>query len=108
MNKRPSKADIRQLHAQQIADFLSKGGCIKSFDMGATGLVDGKYNTRQIVIEKKPDTSRTPVPEVLATIDARRRSNYKSHSAPKKPTKSRKKVIYDDFGEPLRTVWVDE
>ena len=44
---------------------------------------------------------------MVAKIDERKRK-----SPAKKPAKAskrpRKKVIYDDFGEPLREVWVDE
>lgn len=109
MNRHPTKAEIKQEHDRQIQEFLAKGGKIKNFEMGASALVDGKYNTRNIVIEKKPYQTRTPVPEALAAIDSRRRASPARKSPVKRRPEVRKqKVIYDDFGEPLRTVWVDE
>jgi len=58
----------------------------------------------------EPKATRTLVPEVVAAIEARRQERFK-----RKPTRTRsrlprprRKIIYDDFGEPLRKVWVEE
>lgn len=108
-SNRPTKAQLRREHEQQINEFLAHGGKIQQVKMGATGLVDGKYNTRNIQINPAKQ-SRTPIPEVVAAIEARRRSGAKRRPEPvtSRHRKRRQKVIYDDFGEPLRTVWVDE
>jgi hypothetical protein len=47
------------------------------------------------------------VSDVLKAIDERKESKKKSPSKPASARKKspRKKVIYDDFGEPLRVVW---
>jgi hypothetical protein len=59
----------------------------------------------------QPRTERTFVPEVVAAIEARRQdTRLKRQRAPKRsrlPT-PRRKVVYDDFGEPIRKVWIDE
>ena len=53
---------------------------------------------------------RTLVPEVVAAIEERRKALLKR--TPKgrrqRSPQPRRKVIYDDFGEPLRKVWIDE
>lgn len=50
---------------------------------------------------------RTPALEVLATIDARRKHRHKPATKASPRRQPRKKIIYDDFGEPLREVWED-
>lgn len=106
MNKRPTKADTRQELEAQVAEFLHKGGTIEQIKSGASGLVDGAYH-RNSFVHGLPKQARTPVPEVVAAIDARRHSktSQTSHTFSKHP---RKKTIYDDFGEPVREVWVQE
>ncbi|MBY4675109.1 hypothetical protein [Marinobacterium arenosum] len=108
-SNRPTKAQLRHEHEQQIKEFLAHGGKIQQVKMGATGLVDGKYNTRNIQINPAKQ-QRTPIPEVVAAIDSRRGSRSKNRPKPvtSRHHQRRQKVIYDDFGEPLRTVWVDE
>lgn len=51
----------------------------------------------------QPRSERTYVPEVIAALEERRK---RMHEKPKPVKKQpRKKVIYDDFGEPLRWEW---
>jgi hypothetical protein len=52
----------------------------------------------------EPKTDRTYVPEVVAALEARKQKPAVSKAKPRRP---RKKLIYDDFGEPLRWEWVD-
>ncbi|WP_027855869.1 hypothetical protein [Marinobacterium jannaschii] len=105
MKKHPTKAELREELNNQVQAFLNKGGSISQCEMGATGLVDGKYNTRNMGFSAPPQ-ERTPVNGVLARIDARR-SKSAPVSADRPRRKPRKKIIYDDFGEPLRWVWID-
>lgn len=52
---------------------------------------------------QQPRSERTYVPEVVAAIEQRRKSmNSKPKPVKRQP---RKKIIYDDFGEPLRWEW---
>lgn len=108
--KRPTKAEIRRQLDQQVDQYLKHGGEVKQVQRGESGLDNGRYDERTLAFEK-PREERTPVDEVLQAIDKRRQEQ----KAPKKPAGSRtrskrprKKIIYDDFGEPLRVVWVDE
>jgi hypothetical protein len=105
MIKRPTKSDLRRELEQQMADYLKQGGQITSVEQGASGLANGAYNKHQFTISQ-PKQTRTAVPEVLVAIDSRR----KKAPPPAQKTRSRtprQQVIYDDFGEPLRVVWVD-
>jgi len=103
MIKRPTKSEIRASLDNQVEEFLNKGGEIAKFDAGDSSLIDGKYNRNQFVYGV-PKQERTPVSDTLNVIDQR-----KSHkAAPSKRKKRVRKVILDDFGEPLREVWVEE
>lgn len=105
MQKRPSKNTVREQLSQEVEDFLLHGGAVTEVPRGASGLQDGRYG--QPVAFDKPREERTPVSDVLKVIDQRREEQRKTHkpAAPKKPKRPRKKVIYDDFGEPVRVVW---
>lgn len=110
MNRPQTKAEQRAKLAQQVEDYLARGGAIKEYKMGESSLVDGNYNSRNIVIEHTGPRTRTPVPDVVAAIDARRRAGKRTTAAKPRGAqpRQRRKTIYDDFGEPLRTVWVDD
>ncbi len=106
MNKRPSKRDLRDQLNQEVDDFLRQGGEVKKVARGETGLQNGRYNDHSLAFDK-PKEEHTPLTDVLKTIDQRREASRK-HSKPaaeKKHHRPRKKVIYDDFGEPLRIIW---
>jgi hypothetical protein len=46
---------------------------------------------------------------VVKDIEARRKTRGKPAPSKKtRPAQPKKKIIYDDFGEPLRYTWVDE
>lgn len=106
--KRPTKAELRDQLSAEVTQFLNKGGEIKQVEMGASGLVDGRYNQQNKPFDRTPPQERTPVHGLLATIDARRKQKSSSSVPQKHVSRTRKKIIYDDFGEPVRTVWIDE
>ncbi len=103
--KRPTKSEIRAQLTQHTQAYLSQGGVVSEVNSGASGLVDGAYNTRNFNLTE-PRQERTPLTNVMATMDARR--TQKQNPVPTHRPRNRKKVIYDDFGEPLRVIWVEE
>ncbi|GAA6145944.1 hypothetical protein NBRC116585_20620 [Thalassolituus maritimus] len=107
MKKRVSKKELRDSLNQDIEQYLEKGGEVHEFDRGESGLVNGRYNEQAMSFEKRQE--RTPVPDVLRAIDERREARRKPQrkSETKRQSGPKKKVIYDDFGEPLRVVWED-
>jgi len=110
MKKHRSKRELREQLDQEIRDFLSHGGEVKTVERGTTGLVDGRYNDHSLGFEK-PREDRTPLEDVLKAIDQRKeqkRLSTKKPVLPKRSRRPRKKIIYDDFGEPLRVIWEDD
>ena len=110
MKKPLSKADIRGKLLQQTGLFLRGGGSVDEIPRGISGRDPQDpplFLNRRLFIE--PKLSRTPIPEVVAAIEARRREKYRRKPPlRRKVPRPRRKIIYDDFGEPLRRVWLEE
>ena len=111
LKKLVSKAQIRSDLEREVSRFLSHGGEIENVPTGVSGKDAGEVpllHNRRLFLE--PKESRTLVPEVVAAIEQRRQDRLKRTPARKRSRlpKLREKVIYDDFGEPLRRVVVDE
>lgn len=101
-----TKAQTRKEIESQIESFIRHKGEIQQVEMGASGLQDGKYNTSHIgFIEPKKE--RTPLNHVVAAIQQRKTDKKTTIPEPSKPKKPKKKIIYDDFGDPIRYVWED-
>ncbi len=111
MKKIATKAELRAALERETEQFLEEGGAVQCIPNGVSGKDPADtpvYLNRRLFTE--PPSERTPIPEVIAALEARRREKYQ-----RKPKRNRarlqqprRKVIYDDFGEPLRKVWVDD
>lgn len=112
MLKKPvSKAEIRAQLERETEQFLKRGGKVERVARGTSGRNPGEpplFLNRQLFVE--PRTERTLVPEVVAAIEARRKEKLKRRPVRKRSRlpQPRRKIIYDDFGEPLRKIWVDD
>ena len=111
MKKPESKADLRADLERATKRFLHEGGEVKAVPRGTSGV--DQFDTASYVAGRlftEPRGERTLVPEVVAAIEQRRQA-LRKRSSPARPTRQRsprRKTIYDDFGEPLRRVWVDD
>ena len=99
MKRPPNKADIRAELERQLADYRSSGGAINEIPRGVSGRYDNQNPFSQLPDLPRPQ-ERTPVNDVVQALDARKHPNK---SKPGKRPK--KKLLRDDFGEPLRWVW---
>lgn len=108
VKKLPSKADQRYEIEKQMKDFLNKGKHVNEIARGRSSR-DGAENP--LLAETwQMDASKgawTYLPEVVDTLEKRRQQKTAKPVAAK-AKRPRKRLIYDDFGEPLRWVWVDE
>ncbi len=105
MKKAPTKRQIRAELERQIDAYFSKGGEIAEIERGISGR-ENPLKAEATPIFNEPKVSRTPMPEVLGALDSRR--SNKSSSIKKATKEPVEKIIYDDFGEPVRKIWVDE
>ena len=107
MQKPPSKAQIRQELENDLADFIESGKTVEQIPKGVSGKEIGENYTKKAHWQmEKSDGERTYLPDVLKALDERKKPKLPpKKSARRRP---RKKLIYDDFGEVLRWVWVDE
>lgn len=97
-----TKAEVRAELEAQMQEYLQAGGAVASIPRGVSGYIDNR-NPYALQGENPPRQERTSVQEVLNVLDARKQQKH----SPYKP-RPRKKLITDDFGEPLRWIWVEE
>lgn len=88
---------------RQIQDYLQTGGVVQDVPRGISGQVDNR-NLFGAIGQNPPRQERTPVDEVVQALEARKHP----HNNIKKNKRPRKKLLTDDFGEPLRWVWVED
>jgi hypothetical protein len=101
MKPTKTRRELHQEVEQQVQEYLRTGGQVNEIPRGLSGRLDVKGPLVSI-FEGNSQEDRTPIPEVVAAIEARKKPQQ-----PVKPTKKRpqKKIIYDDFGQPLRWEW---
>jgi len=102
MKVRNSKEQQRRRLKQDMERYISRGGRIEEVPHGVSGdAPDQPRGRRAFPFSQAPRADRTDLSEVVAAIDARKRKT----SRPAHKRRPRRKLIYDDFGEPLRWVW---
>ncbi|MCK9505610.1 MAG: hypothetical protein M0Q95_15685 [Porticoccaceae bacterium] len=103
--KPPTKAEIRAQLRAEIRAYLENGGKVAQIERGISGR-DDNLPLRKVFFDA-PKESRTYVTELVASVDARRKPAATKAPTPK-AKKPRLKTLYDDFGEPLRKIWVED
>ncbi len=99
-----TKAEIRRELAREVDQFLNSGGKVKNIPNGVSGNHDNTNLFGQST-NFEPRRQRTPVTEVVNRLEARK----KTKAAPiKHRAGPRKKLLTDDFGEPIRWVWEEK
>jgi hypothetical protein len=103
MKRLPTKAQVRSELEQQIEHYLKDGGEVKTIPRGLSGHTDNR-NVFGKLGENQPRQERTPLDDVVKELEARKHPKS-HHNTLRRP---RKKLITDDFGEPLRWVWTED
>lgn len=108
INKPPTKSQIRADLEKDINQFLDKGKHVTQVPRGVSGrdITQGGLAPERFQFDKSK-TDWTYIPEVVETLE-KRRLQKQSRPAPKKSSRPTRRLIYDDFGEPLRWVWSDK
>jgi hypothetical protein len=93
-----------QLRAEMEAEmeaFLARGGSVQNYEQGESGREANAPLPTTIESQKQ---TRTPVLDEIKAIEERRKTPAKAPRASRTNNGSQKKLLVDDFGEPLR--WV--
>ncbi len=99
-----TKAQIRQELEREVHLYLSRGGRVDNVPTGLSGN-DSNKNLFSRSAQFEPKKERTPVTDVIKELESRKQNKKE----PTKKTKGpQKKLITDDFGEPIRWVWEDK
>ena len=104
MNKRLPHRAIHQQMQQEISQFFEQGGEVHEFERGESALINGKLDDRSSGFGQGRK-KRTPLNDELKAVDERKKSP--APPVVQKVRRPYKKIIYDDFGEPIREVWVE-
>ncbi|MDG1474529.1 MAG: hypothetical protein P8Q37_06470 [Porticoccaceae bacterium] len=107
MINRSSKHSVRNELRRKTEEFVSRGGEIKHHSAGETGEPQGNNKSRSAFISGEPRKTRTYINDVVSALDERKQSQIPPKKAPKS-SRPKKRIIYDDFGEAIREVWVDQ
>ena len=109
MKKPPSKQEMRRHLERQTRSYLKDGGEIRAVPQGVSAVDEAVSAIHTPIFTGKPQ-QRTPVNDVIDTLNRRREAQLKR--TPKTVQRAKKKpkneIVYDDFGEPLRVVYRDE
>lgn len=103
MNTHTTKAEKREALNAEIERYLSKGGKVDAVPQGVSGRENPEKALLPALFAEKAST-RTDARNALKSLDSRKK-HATANNKPKRPTK---KPVYDDFGELLRWVWVDD
>lgn len=111
VKKLTTKAELSEALEEETRRYLDEGGTVDAVAHGVSGN-DPQNPTafRAGSLFPQPRAPRTFVPEVVAAIEARRLARFKPRTVVKRTRtpKTRRKIMYDDFGEPIRKIWVDD
>lgn len=102
MKKPKTKKEVRTEIEQQVQEFLQSGGKVDEHAQGETNQLMGA-NPFHSVTSAKPSDSRTLVNDEIAAIEARKKPQKTQTTTIRR--RPRKKLIKDDFGDPIRWVW---
>ncbi len=97
-----TKAQVRAELEAQMQQYLQEGGAVADIPRGISGYLDN-HNPYAHQGESPPRQERTSLQEVVKVLEARKQQKHGGF----KP-RPKKKLIKDDFGEPLRWVWTEE
>ena len=95
-----TKAEVRAELEQAIANYMDGGGEVNAVPRGLSG---NPHNVNIFAqgFNGRTAQPRTPVTDSVKALEERR------HPVKPKPRRPKRKLIKDDFGEPLRWVWED-
>lgn len=108
VKKLQTKTELRAILERETRRFLDTGGHVERVPAGTSGRDPTATLYTPTSLFNEPRPTRTPVPEVIAAIEARRQAMRQHTGAQRRRGRAppgEQRVIYDDFGEPVRRIW---
>lgn len=102
MNPKKSKKEQRKELATLIQNYIESGGEVLHVSSGTSGNHDNT-NLFHASAQPEPKPERTPLTDVVNSLEERK--HKKGTSVQKTVKRPKKKLIVDDFGDPVRWVW---
>ncbi|MFT7223182.1 MAG: hypothetical protein ACI82Z_000715 [Cellvibrionaceae bacterium] len=102
VKKLQTKADIRRSLETAIHRYLNDGGMISAVQQGVSGNDVRQDIGQKTLFVRDEKVPRTLLNQAVKEIEQRKSKQKTGHSSQKRP---RKKIIYDDFGDPIREIW---
>ena len=104
------KAAVRQELEQATERHLREGGEVSRVPAGASAWEVGTRPPPSRPLFAEQSKERTPLGDVIARLEARREAMKARRRQTAKPRRqrARRRIIYDDFGEPIRRVWDED
>lgn len=103
MKPTKTRRELHQEMQEQIDQFLAAGGAVNEVARGVSGRPYA-HSPLVAIFDGSSGGERTPIPDVVAAIEARK---HPVTPAPR-TKRPKKRIIYDDFGQPLRWEWIEE
>jgi hypothetical protein len=103
IQKLKTKKDVREEMEREISQYLTSGGAINEIQQGISGRENNSNLNQTIPFVEGEKQTRTPLTEEVKSLDERK--NKKKSLASSPVYRPKKRIIYDDFGEPVREVW---
>jgi hypothetical protein len=103
IQKLKTKKDVREEMEREISQYLTSGGAINEVQQGISGRENNSNLNQTIPFVEGEKQTRTPLTEEVKSLDERK--NKKKSLASSPVYRPKKRIIYDDFGEPVREVW---
>lgn len=100
-----TKDQVRAEIEKQIDTYIDHGGAVTAVDRGISGREVTTAPPTPVNFDG-PKTDRTPVNDVVAAIESRRKPTPAPKASRRRSPK--RKMVLDDFGQPLRWEWVEE
>lgn len=102
IQKVKTKQEVRKEMEEEVQAYLNQGGEIQQIQQGISGREDNANLNYKTPFTPSEHPTRTLVNDTIKAIDDRKQ---KKKAVTEKPKKPQKKIIYDDFGEPIREIW---
>ncbi len=106
MKPKKSKHTESKELARAMDEFLYQGGRVQHVPRG----LSGNTNNTSLFQQKtafEPKSTRTPLTEVVKTLEERKQKG-KPDSTKNRSTNTKRKLVVDDFGDPVRWVWEED